>query len=137
MTEKPTLMELAEFLHCAAGHGYFDSVEQVALWLIDQSGEARLMLEQLKQMARDAGLEESGAWLHQAAYSHDEFERLLQATGWQDAAEVLDPGGAGGFRYEYLLSICQARLARGERPRRRLEEIRRRLERSVERDQMS
>lgn len=134
MKKPPTLMQLAEFLHCAAGHGHFDEVEQVALWLIEQSDEAHRMYLKLLQMARDIGAHGEGPWLHQAAYSHDEFERLLQAEEeWSDAAEILDPAGAGGFRYDYLLNICLARLRRGEGPRRRLTAIRRKLERSLER----
>lgn len=132
MGNKPTMVELAEFLHCAAGHGHFDNVENVALWLIEQSDEAMDMYHTLKSMARDAGLEEHVAWLHQAACSHDEFERLLAVEGWKDPAEIIDPSRSGAFRCEYLLSICEARLARGEGSRRQLEKIRRRLQSSIE-----
>lgn len=134
MRNKPTMVELAEFLHCAAGHGHFDNVENVAMWLIGQSDEATEMYHSLRAMARDAGLEDHVSWLHQAACSHDELERLLAAEGWKDAAEILDPSRSGAFRSEYLLSICEARLDRGQGSRRKLEAIRRKLRLSLEKE---
>ena len=131
----PTLMQLAELLHCAAGNGHFEGVEEVALWLVGQSEEASRMHRQLVQMALDIGAPGEARWFHQAAYSHDEFERLLNAEeDWTDAAEILDPSGSGGFRYDYLLNICEARLRRGEEPKELLEQIRHKLRNSVEKN---
>ena len=128
MRHPPTPMQLADFLYCCAGYGHFEAVEDVAMWLVEQSAEARQMYQRLVQMARDIGGDESSQWLHQAAFSHQEFDSLLHAEEpWTDAAEILDPTGILGVRYDYLIRICKARLQRGEEPQRRMAEILRKL----------
>lgn len=84
------------------------------------------LIEQAEAMARDAGVDSTLA----AALVHENLEELLDADGWDDPAEVLQPGDedTSDLCHCQMINILDARMARGGDPA-KLMPVKERLER--------
>ncbi len=82
----------------------------------------------LLSLAADAGLRRR-AWdyLADAAESAEQLDRLLRERGWTDPEAVLDPEGRREVDFGQILSMLEARLARGEGDPEHLRLVQRRL----------
>lgn len=65
-----------------------------------------------EQARRDAGVEKLWEGLHHA----ENLEELLEAEGWEDPIDVLQPGhkDISSLGYRQLVLMAEARIARGE-----------------------
>lgn len=87
-------------------------------------------LAALEAMARDAGVEiteDDDFWF--ALRSHELFDDLLAAEGWDHPAEVLDEDGELEAYFDELVCVAHARV-RQEADSERLAAIREKLERA-------
>lgn len=67
----------------------------------------------LEVLARDAGfLPVRDENLETALICHRDFDRLLEAEGWEHPSEVLDPRGEIGISYREMVLIAEARARR-------------------------
>ena len=72
-------------------------------------------IEELQSMAQDAGIKlGEGGMLTTAHELHRDFDRLLEADGWENPGEVLDADA--GIDYPRLLQIASARASSTSEP---------------------
>ncbi len=131
-TEEEPAAEMLTFAELARIHRFPD--DYLDTELIDKLVEHVLadpryagMMEQAEELARDAGVDCPGI----AFWHYEDLEKLLAAEGWDDPAEVLQPGDEDTslLGHRRLIRMIDARLARGEGDAGRLLEVRERVER--------
>jgi hypothetical protein len=111
----PTLMELAKLLLTFSEHPF--GCYETALGVVQRSEEGRQAYEELMQLGEDAGdVVDKDRWPVMIVQRHRDVDVLLAADEWDDPANVVDPGreNVDCETYRKWLSICAARLKRGE-----------------------
>ncbi len=89
-------------------------------------------VETVEALAQDAAIKPgSENRLADGVAANAELDRLLEAAGWTDPAEVLDPSGERGIRYAPLVHIARARAARDNGPSRLLRIVLVKLQRAA------
>jgi hypothetical protein len=118
-----TLFDLAQ-LFATIDAGSSHPARRTLRRVVEGGPYAELYAE-LQRAAKDSGTSQKLDGWEWEAYSYwEEFDRLVAAPpGWTVPEDVLDIDGSVGVEYQPLISICRARLARGEGDAERLGEI--------------
>ncbi len=110
----PTLWEMASFLATVAGVTHHPGADKVAAWLINQSSDARQMLDEIALLAEDAGIALNAATACEVLSLNDALDRLLATQEAIQPLSVLQIAGESGFDYCSLLRLIDGRCRRAE-----------------------
>lgn len=127
MIAKPLTHRDLATLFASADTAESSPMRQLLLAMVSHEPFAQ-MYRDIEQMADDAGISRRlEGWELDAVTDNQTFDRLMAASGWDDAAAVIDPRGETNVDYDTLLCICEARKARRAGDHARLEAVEHKL----------
>ncbi|MEM7587631.1 MAG: hypothetical protein AAF560_29865 [Acidobacteriota bacterium] len=109
-TRKPIILTLEDVALLADGaEGLPNATKQRLRAMVLADPRFQGHLDQLEDMAEEAGITEGHDRYGAALMIHDQYQQLELNRGWLHPAEVLDPEGYLGLHYEELIHLARER----------------------------